>query len=54
MVLNSLNYLGWNKRDLVAADLKRIYSAATEAEAKQYLTEFEAIWNTPYPTIAQS
>ena len=21
---NSLNYVGWNKRDIVAADLKRI------------------------------
>ena len=26
MVRNSLNYVGWNKRDLVAADLKRIYT----------------------------
>lgn len=42
MVRNSLNYVGWNKRKLVAADLKRVYSAATEAEAEQYLTEFEA------------
>jgi hypothetical protein len=43
MVRNSLNYVGWNKRDVVAADLKRIYTAATEAEAAQYLTEFETI-----------
>ena len=33
MVRNSLNYMGWNKRDMVAADLKRIYNAATEPEA---------------------
>lgn len=54
MVRNSLNYVGWNKRDLVAADLKRIYSAATTDEAEQYLTEFEAKWDAAYPPIAQS
>ena len=54
MVRNSLNYVGWNKRDLVAADLKRVYTAATEAEAEQYLTEFEAKWDDAYPPIAQS
>ena len=51
---NSLNYVGWNKRDIVAADLKRIYTAATEDEAAQYLTEFEAKWHDAYPPIAQS
>jgi len=54
MVRNSLNYVGWNKRKLVAADLKRVYSTATEAEAEQYLTEFEANWEDAYPPIAQS
>ena len=53
-VRNSLNYVGWNKRDVVAADLKRIYTAATEDEAAQYLAEFEAKWNDTYPPIAQS
>lgn len=38
-VRNRSNDVGWNKHDLIAADLKRVYSAATEAEAKQYLTE---------------
>ena len=54
MVRNSLNYVGWNKRDIVTADLKRIYTAATEEEAAQYLTEFEAKWHDAYPSIAQS
>ena len=54
MVRNSLNYVGWNKRDIVAADLKRIYTAATEDEAAQYLTEFEAKWDDAYPPISQS
>jgi putative transposase len=51
MVRNSLNYVGWNKRDLVATDLKRIYTAATTDEAEQYLTEFEAKWEDAYPPI---
>ena len=51
---NSLNYVGWNKRDVVAADLKRIYTAATEYEAAQYLTEFEAKWDNAYTPISQS
>lgn len=54
MVRNSLNYVGWNKREQVAADLKRVYTAATEAEAEQYLTAFEADWDDAYPPIAQS
>lgn len=54
MVRNCLNYVGWNKRDLVATDLKRIYTAATMDEAEQYLTEFEDKWDAAYPPIAQS
>ena len=54
MVRNSLNYVGWNKREQVAADLKRVYSAATESEAELYLLEFEHNWNDAYPPIAQS
>ena len=54
MVRNSLNYVGWNKRDLVATDLKRIDTAATTDEAEQYLTEFEVKWEDAYPPIAVS
>lgn len=42
MVRNSLDYMGWNKRDLVATDLKRVYTASTIDEAEQYMAEFEA------------
>jgi putative transposase len=34
MVCNSLNYVGWNKRKLVAADLKLVYTASTADEAE--------------------
>jgi len=54
MVRNSLNYAGWNKRGLVATDLKRVYSASTADEAEQYLTEFEVKWDDAYPPIAKS
>ena len=46
--------MGWNKRDLVGADLKQTYIAATIDEAEQYLTEFEADWDDAYPPIEQS
>ncbi len=46
--------MGWNKRSLVATDLKRVYSASTADEAEQYLTEFEVKWNDAYPPIAKS
>lgn len=54
MARNSLNYVGWNKRGLVATDLKRVYSASTADEAEQYLTEFEVKWDDAYPPIAKS
>jgi putative transposase len=46
--------VGWNKRNLVAADLKRIYTVATMIEAEQYLTELECKWDAAYPTKTQS
>src|SRR3954470_17437597 len=35
LVRHSLNYVGWKQRREVAADLKLIYSAATDQEAEQ-------------------
>ena len=46
--------MGWNKRDLVATDLKRIYTAATTDEVEQYLTEFQVKWEDAYSPIAVS
>lgn len=54
MVRNSLNYVGWNKRKEVAADLKLIYSSATLAEAEMALMDFEHQWGEAYPLIAKS
>ena len=54
MVRHSLNYVSWKKRPEVAADLKRIYTAATTDEAEQRLGEFEAKWEAEYLPIGQS
>jgi putative transposase len=46
--------VGWKERKAVAADLKPIYRAATEAEAEQALRAFEQKWDRKYPTISKS
>jgi putative transposase len=54
MVRHSLSYVGWKERKEVAADLKRIYRAATEAEAEQALRSFEQKWDRKHPSISKS
>jgi putative transposase len=54
MVRNSLNYVSWKLRKVVAADLRSIYTAATEHEAQTRLQEFEDKWGNDYPTIVKS
>ena len=41
MVRHSLNYVSWKRRKEVAADLRRIYAAATLEEAELMLGESE-------------
>src|SRR5215467_3787438 len=54
LVRYSLNFVGWKQRKEVARDLKAIYTAATEMEAEQRLTEFATKWDAKFPTIAKS
>ena len=54
MVRNSLNYVSWKLRKVVAADLRSVYTSATEQEAQTWLQEFEDKWGTDYPTIVKS
>ena len=54
LVHHSLNYVGWKQRKEVAADLKTIYTSATEAEAEQRLAEFSVKWDVKFPMIAKS
>ena len=53
MVRNSLKYVSYTHRKEVAADLKLIYGAATEAEAQVYLDLFAEKWDRLYPTISK-
>ncbi len=54
MVRQSLSYVGWKERKAVAADLKLIYRAATQAQAEQALSDFEVKWDGKYPSISKS
>jgi putative transposase len=54
MVRNSLSYVSYKDRKAVAADLKLIYTSATEAEAEQQLVAFAEKWDKQYPTISRS
>ena len=51
LVRASLNYVGWKERKPVAQDLKSVYHAATEEEAKREMAAFAERWNQKYPTI---
>ena len=53
-VRHSLAYVSYKDRKAVAADLKRIYSAATVEEAQGHLTVFDQTWSARYPTIHRS
>jgi len=54
LVRHSLNYVGWKQRKEVAADLKLIYTAATDGEAEQRLADFSLKWEAKFPMIAKS
>jgi putative transposase len=53
MVRNSLAFVNWKERKVVAQDLRLIYRAATVEEAEQRLVEFEASWDTKYAAIGK-
>ncbi len=53
MVRNSLKYVSYKHRKEVAADLKLLSSAATEAEAQVYLELFAEKWDQLYPSISK-
>ena len=54
MVRNSLKYVGYKERKLVAADLKEIYQSVTEAGALMALERFEQKWDAKFPSISKS
>jgi len=54
MVRNSVAFVSYKDRKAVCADLKAIYSAATEDEAELHLELFAERWDVQYPTISKS
>ena len=52
LVRHSLNFCAWKDRKSVAADLRRIYSAATAEMAANELEAFEEKWAGKYASIA--
>ena len=54
MVRNSVRFVSWKDRKKITSDLKNIYRAATEEEAKGQLDKFALKWDGQYPTISKS
>jgi transposase-like protein len=54
MVRNSLKYVSWKDYKAVTTDLKQIYQAPTEADARNELERFAATWDERYPQISKS
>lgn len=53
LVRAALRYVSSEDSKAVAADLKKIYRAATVIEAEKMLEEFAQAWDNKYPTIAK-
>jgi transposase-like protein len=53
LVRAALKYVTDKDSRAVAADLKKIYQAATVLEAEQELDRFEELWGEKYPTIVK-
>lgn len=54
LVRHSLSFVSEKDRRSVAADLKLIYQAATEAQALHALEQFQIKWDRKYPVISRS
>jgi putative transposase len=54
MIRNSLRYVSWKDRKALASDLKTIYHASSEDEARENLGTFSNKWDGRYPTISKS
>ncbi len=54
MIRHSLAYVSWKDRQIIVGDLRQIYTAANEQDARMALEAFKGKWNEQYPTIAAS
>ena len=53
LVRNSLKYVSWKDYKAVTADLKLVYQASTEAQARENLTALSQKWQAKYPLVAK-
>ena len=54
LVRNSLRYVSWKERKIIAADLRAIYAAPTAEAAEQALEAFGRKWDGRFPSISKS
>ncbi|MCG7851082.1 MAG: IS256 family transposase [Methanosarcinaceae archaeon] len=54
MIRNSTRFVSWKERRSLCADLKRIYTAISEAEGLNALEDFSDKWDSKYPMISKS
>jgi len=54
MVRNSLKYVSWKERKVVARDLRTIYTASSAESAEQALAAFAETWDERFPQISKS
>src|SRR3990167_328816 len=54
MIRNALKFVSYKDYKAVVADLKTIYMALNEQEAREQLELFEEKWSKKYPSIAKS
>ncbi|WP_426839720.1 IS256 family transposase [Glaesserella parasuis] len=53
LVRNSLKFVSWKDYKAVTADLKQVYQAPTEAQARENLTALSQKWQAKYPLVAK-
>ncbi|MCH6471214.1 IS256 family transposase [Sinomonas terrae] len=53
LIRNTFRYASRQRWDELAKDLKPVYTAPTEAAARERFGEFESKWGTEYPAIAR-
>lgn len=54
LVRHSLNFVSWKRRKDMAKDLKDIYGASTEDQARANLDSFSDKWDATHPKVSQS
>jgi putative transposase len=53
-IRNCLKYVSWKERKTLATDMKTVYAASTEEEAKAQMDRFEQKWQSSYPHVIKS